>query len=169
MARTVRDQDLADVGWLRSVVPKKISRPQLLKIVDKFDEWLGRRFLFERAFLEHDLSTIRDALGNLFDESLDITMRLEHVIRSGALTPLRISTLSLLLYWRTPEKYPPFNQRTKRFLKDFRLKARGVSNSSPATYKRWLAYAEELSVELFLPTPGHIDRVAWKYTERMKL
>jgi hypothetical protein len=169
LARRAREQNLSQIGWLRRTIPRKINKSLLGDIVDEFEKWMSRRFLFERAFLKRSPSTVRKAITHLFDESVDIEERLSSVMKSRALAPLKISTLSLLLYWHAPEKYPPFNRRTQRFLKDFKLKHWGVSNTSPAAYKQWLQYAEQLSLELDLPTPGHIDRAAWLYTENLDL
>lgn len=130
---------------------------------------MGRRFLFERAFLQRPIRKVREALSILFDESRDIETRLANVIDRGKLAPLGVSTLSVLLFWGTPGKYPPFNRRTRRFLRDFGLLQRGASNSSPAAYARWLAQAEGLSQELGLPSAGHIDRTAWEYTKDLRL
>jgi hypothetical protein len=108
-------------------------------------------------------------LSTLFDESLDVVERRQTVIDSGKLSPLKIPSLSLLLYCRAPDKYPPFNRRTKRFLRDFGLSNWGVSNASPKAYKCWLDQAEELSQELDLPSPGHVDRLVWQYTKDLQL
>jgi hypothetical protein len=170
LARAARKQDVAtEFGWLKDIRPQTLTTARLLRLVNKCDEWVGRRFLFERAFLKHDRARVRRALVELFNESSNLVARLEKVINSGALTPLRVPTLSLLLSFFAPERYPPFDRRTNRFLKDFRLKKRGVSAASPTTYKRWLDYATELSQELDLPTPGHVDRIVWEYTKDMKL
>jgi hypothetical protein len=165
IARHIRGINIVKLGWLRTVNVEKITKSTLIDIVDEFEGWMKRRFLFEQAFLNHDIGRVREALVDLFDESEDVAVRLERLTESGALDPLRINTISLLLYWRTPHKYPPFNRRTKRFLKDFRLGKRGISDASPTTYRRWLDYAEQLSQELKLPTPGHIDRLVWRYTD----
>src|SRR5438445_7056559 len=37
-----------------------------------------------------------------------------------------------------PEKYPPYNWRTQRFLRDFGLLESGASNASPVAYGLWL-------------------------------
>jgi hypothetical protein len=148
--------------------PNRLSRSHLERIVDEFEEWMGRRFLFERAFLSRPISQVRAALEVLFDESRDVEVRMEAVIRSRRLSPLSVSTLSVLLYWRRPEKYPPFNWRTKRLLGDYGLTENAVSNASPRTYGRWLMKAEKHSQELRLPTPGHFDRLVWLYTENMR-
>ena len=95
----------------------------------------------------------------LFDESVDIRSRLEQIFRNGYLSGLRMPSLSLLLYWRNPERYPPYNNRTKRFLDDFKLQERGMSASSPQCYEMWLRFAARLSQKLHLPTVGHIDRI----------
>jgi hypothetical protein len=172
LARRVRGEDLSTLikhRMLPNTPPERITRLQLESVVDQFEEWMGRRFLFERAFLERSISRTREALAILFNEALDVSARLKRVIGSGAVAPLGMSTLSVLLYWRAPESYPPFNRRTKRFLRDFGLGERGASNASPTAYMRWLDQAQRLSQELELPTRGHIDRVAWEYTKRMKI
>jgi hypothetical protein len=171
LARIVRDQDITnEIGFsLEEVEPQRISRSMLITTADHFAKWMGRRFLFERAFITSDIARVRSALTTLFDESLDVAERLQSVIDSGKLSPLAIPSLSLLLYCRAPNEYPPFNRRTKRFLRDFGLSKRAVSNASPEAYKRWLDQAEELSQELDLPSPGHVDRLVWQYTKDLQL
>jgi hypothetical protein len=96
LARRAREQNLSQIGWLRRAIPGKINKSLLVDIVDEFAKWMSRRFLFERAFLERDFSTVRKAIIHLFDESVDIETRLSSVMKSRALAPLKISTLTRL-------------------------------------------------------------------------
>jgi hypothetical protein len=170
LARRVREIDLnQELHLLVGVTADRIDRRLLKRIVDTFTEWMGRRFLFERAFLDRPMRDVRRALSVLFDESRDIAPRLRDIIHSECLSPLRVSTLSVLLQWHAPERYVPFNKRTHRTLSDFGLLIRGASNASPAAYARWLGQAEKYSQELDLPSPGHFDRLVWEYTKDLSL
>jgi hypothetical protein len=106
---------------------------------------------------------VRKGFQLLFDQSIDLQYRLEILLKNGYLAGLRIKTLSLLLYWRYPDKYPPYNHRTVKFLQDFKMKKRGMSDSSPQTYLTWLRWARRLQQLLNLPTPGHVDRMVRGY------
>jgi len=110
------------------------------------------------------ISTVRKGLTLLFDPAIDIQTRLQEIQDKGLLSGLQIPSTSLLLYWRNPERFPPFNFRTRRFLNDFNLNAVGMSASSPKCYATWLRWSARLAQKLKLPTPGHVDRmVEWYY------
>ncbi len=169
LARAVKNQDTQTGLPLEEEVPQKISRATLRKLADYLTKSMGRAYLFQRALIEKDLSHVRSALKTLFDESLDIAERLKMVLESGYISPLRIPSLSAILQCRAPDKYPPFNKRTRRLLEDFGLKRFGASSASPESYKHWLDQAEALSQELDLRSPGHVDRVVWQYTKDLQL
>lgn len=170
LARRVRGMDLRhEIGehkLLARVDPLRIDRQRLDQIAERLTSWITRRFLVDRGLRRRPLPQVRRALSRLFDESRDIEERLAEVIDSGDLAPLNVGTLSVLLYWRNLDAYPPFNWLTRRFLRDFRLTRRGASNASPAAYARWLELAEELSQKLDLPTLGHVDRMVWEHSPR---
>src|SRR5579859_3261394 len=73
------------------------------------------------------------------------TFRLGH---TRLLKGLQIPAMSLLLYWYRPDAYPPFNAKTKRFLKYLKMEGHGMSASSPACYSTWLEFAELLRTRL---------------------
>jgi hypothetical protein len=118
-----------------------------------------------RNFLNQPLREVRKGLQILFDESRDVRTRLEEVVAEKYLAGFRMRTLSLLLYWRNPEMFPPYNHRTLRFLNDFNYRETGMSDSSPRCYETWLRWAARLSQRVGLPTVGHVDRMVERYYE----
>ena len=118
-----------------------------------------------KVFKEQPISRVRKGLQLLFDEAREVQSRLEEIEERGYLAGLRMPSMSMLLYWRAPEWFPPYNRRTAKFLKDFQLQRRGESASSPQCYERWRQHAILLSQQLGLPTAGHVDRMTWRYSE----
>ena len=108
---------------------------------------------------------IRRGLSTLLNEGRDVEDRLTDVLDQELFGRLGIASLSMLLYWWRPDRYPPFNVRTRQFLADIRLATRGASAASPATYRRWLAYADEIAREYRLPSRGHVDLMVSEYRE----
>ncbi len=161
----LRRELITEHRLLATVDPLSIDRPRLNRIADQLTVWIGRRFLVERGLLRRPLPRVLRALSRLYDESRDLDERLADVIDSGDLAPLNVTTLSVLLSWRNLEAYPPFNWRTRQFLKDFGLAKRGASSASPSAYARWLEQAGELAEEFELPSRGHVDRMVWEYSE----
>jgi hypothetical protein len=161
-AEKVRRINLRDsivpVSVIRAIDPHNLSKGEKQLLVDEIVSWTGHPGAY-RNFLNLPISEVRKGLTMLFDESLGMRSRLEQIFRNGYLSGLRMPSLSLLLYWRNPERYPPYNNRTKRFLIDFKLQQTGMSASSPRCYEMWLRFAARLSQKLHLPTVGHIDRI----------
>lgn len=169
LANAVRDLDLkVEVPQCKLVAgnPRRMGRARIDQIAEELTEWIGRAFLADRALRRRTLPRVRRGLATLFDESRAPDERLAAVIASGDLAPLKVGTLSVLLYWHNLDLYPPLNWRTRRFLKSFRLLRRGASVASPAAYARWLEVVDDLVQELDLPTRGHVDRMVWRYTPR---
>jgi hypothetical protein len=172
LAKRVRHLDLnSHIGehrLFRGVEPGQITRGQVRSLVNHLVGWAGRSWIY-RDLLTAPLPRIRHGLDLLFDEGQDVRVRLSELLDRAFLGRLGIASLSILLYWRRPERYPPFNVRTEIFLDHFRLARRGVSAATPATYERWLAYADELAREYRLQTPGHVDRMVWEYTQDVEI
>jgi hypothetical protein len=147
------------VGALR---PEGLTGGQRDSLIDLIVSWTGHPGSYN-TFRNVPISNVRKGLRLLFDESLELQPRLEMLLRKKYLFGLRMQTLSLLLYWRYPERYPPYNHRTKVFLDDFRMLAKGMSASSPRTYATWLRWATRLHQVLNLPTVGHVDRLVQRY------
>ena len=72
-------------------------------------------------------------------------------------------SVSLLLYWRNPDRFIPYNFRTSKFLLDFGLNRKGMSASSPNSYGKWLRWATRVAQKLNLASPGYIDRIVDRY------
>jgi hypothetical protein len=152
-------------AFISALNPKTVSPAQRLQIVEYLTEWNKRRWV--SAELEREpVSKVRTGLTILFDESIDLRDRLARIEREGLLPGLRIPSLSLLLYWRKPRRYLPFNKKTNIFLRDYKLRLRGAGRTSAATYANWIAYSTQLQQWLKLPTPGHVDRVVSAHYSR---
>jgi hypothetical protein len=147
---------------LASLKPEHLTARQRDSIVDLIISWTRHPGSYKRI-RKAPMVNVRKGFQLLFDQSIDLQSRLEILLKNGYLAGLRIKTLSLLLYWRYPEKYPPYNHRTVKFLQDFKMKKRGMSDSSPQTYSTWLRWARRLQQQLNLPTPGHVDRMVQGY------
>ena len=102
----------------------------------------------------------------MFDHSRSVESRLYDLDTRGSckISGFGLASLTMILYWRFPSEYPPFNRRTKRFLKDFDFDELVPQKLSPAQYGKWIAFCQELSARLDLPSSGHIDRLVWEYT-----
>ena len=96
---------------------------------------------------------------------MDPEIRIDRITTGRHLSGLGMPSLSLLLYWKNPERFVPYNSRTIAFLSDFKLLGKGMSASSSRCYVRWLRRATDLAQKLRLPTPGHIDRMVELYYE----
>jgi hypothetical protein len=168
LAKRVRHLDLnTEIGehrLFRGLEPGQITRRQVRTLVDHLVGWAGRSWIY-RDLISAPIPRIRHGFHLLCDEGQDVRVRLSELLDRGLLGRLGIASLSILLYWWRPERYPPFNVRTEICLDHFQLARRGVSAASPTTYERWLAYADELAREYRLPTPGHVDRMVWEYTQ----
>jgi hypothetical protein len=166
LADLVRDLDLnRDIqhALFREFDPTRVGRGEVRELVDQLVEWAGRPWIYE-PLLTAPLPQLRRGFVILFDEGREVEERLAEVRREEFLERLGIASLSILLYWWRPVRYPPFNVRTDRFLRDFQLEERGVNAASPTTYRRWMAHADGIALDYRLPTRGHVDRMVWEHT-----
>jgi hypothetical protein len=152
------------IDALGSLKAERLTDRQRHDLIDRIISWTGRPGSYKRI-RKVPLANVRRGLQLLFDESIDLQPRLETLLKKRYLAGLRMKTLSLLLYWRYPERYTPYNHRTVTFLDDFKLKQSGMSASSPRTYSTWLRWATRFQQRLKLPTPGHVDRMVERYYE----
>lgn len=168
-AKKVRSIDLeSDIGepcaFVQSIEPGKLNKHDHNQLVDQIVSWTGHRSSYDN-FLAQPIAAVRKGLQSLFDDALDLQTRLENIQQDGDLDGLRMPSLGLLLYWRNPERFVPYNFRTVKFLRDFRLENQGMSGSSPRCYVTWLGWATRLAQRLKLPTLGHVDRMVEHYYE----
>jgi hypothetical protein len=143
---------------LQSISPRAISFTDRNRIVEHLAGWTKHPSVF-KTFKTQSIARVRRGLSLLFDVSEDIIYRLGEVEHRHLLRGLRLPSMSILLYWWDPDSYPPFDAKTRRFLKDFRLTSRGMSASSPRCYGTWLEFARQLATKLDLPQPGYVDRM----------
>jgi hypothetical protein len=158
-------QDLKDkIDLVAAITPENLTRGQQQQLVEAIVKWT-RHLGSYKNFLNQPISRVRKGLQVLFDNSIEPQSRLEEIQREGYLGGLRMPSLSLLLYWKRPKLFPPYNHRTKQFLEDFKLGERGMSASSPKCYVTWLRWATRLGQKLNLPSAGHVDRMVEQYYE----
>lgn len=168
-AKKVRFTKLrTDIGkpcrLVQSIAPATFTTDQQKALVEQIVSWTKHPGSYNN-FLAQPIVMVRKGLVLLFDDGKDPESRLEEIGRSGYLEGLRIPTISLLLYWRNPERFPPYNFKTIAFLRDFGLIHRGLSAASPVCYERWRRWATRLAQQPRLPTPGHVDRLVVRYYE----
>lgn len=150
--------------FVKSIEPGSLTANQQRQLVKQIVTWTRHPGSY-RTFLGQPIADVRKGLSLLFDDSQDPLDRLELIWQHGYLKGLQMPTIGLLLYWRNPERFPPYNFRTAAFLRDFDLIQKGLSASSPLCYERWRRYATRLAQQLRLPTPGHVDRMVERYYE----
>jgi hypothetical protein len=146
---------------------RRLNRSDISKLADLIASWTGHRAVY-RTFETQPPARTLQGLHTLFDEGRDVYDRLQKIREKSLLRGFHIPSLSLLLYWHRPDAYPPFNAKTKRFLKDFRMASPGMSASSPACYSTWLGFADLLRARLQLPSVGHVDRVVSRYYDSVQ-
>lgn len=145
--------------------PATMTRSDVEQIFQFLVKWAGHPGVF-RPFTQEPIAALRRSFSLVFDESVEVGQRLKEV-DSGAvakLPGLHLPAWSILLQWRFPALYPPFDRRTRFFLEEFELDQFVPRSLTPAGYSRWCTFAGELSARLQLPTPGHVDRMVWAYT-----
>jgi PLD-like domain len=173
LARQVENIELMEtLGKYHDQVVKAIAKPQLAsteiaKLADSLASWTKHRAVYQRFEKQPANKTLR-GLRTLLDEGRDIQDRLHEIRKRRLLKGLQIPAMSLLLYWWRPDSYPPFNAKTKRFLKDFNMASHGMSASSPDCYATWLGFADLLRARLQLPTVGHVDRLVSRYYDTVQ-
>ena len=161
------EETLKPYALLSSLDPAALTRGERKQVIEYLRSWAKRRWVYS-ALEKEPISRTRRGLTVLFDESKDIRDRLESLENLGLFPGLRIPSLSLLLYWRNPRRYLPFNHKTEVFLQDFKRQLRGASATSAACYANWLDYSNRLYEWLELPYPGHVDRVVSRYYDLVR-
>lgn len=153
-----------NIDLVTAVEPESLTTGQQKKLVEAIVSWTRHPGSYKN-FLNQPISKVRKGLQVLFDNSREPQSRLEEIQRDGYLDGLKMPSLSLLLYWRRWELFPPYNHRTKKFLDDFDLGKRGMSASSPKCYVTWHRWAIRLGQKLNLPTAGHVEWMVEQYYE----
>jgi hypothetical protein len=77
-----------------------------------------------------------------------------------------VNAWALILYWYDHTTCLPFNARTKKFLRDFRLARHVPATFSATAYRNWHSLALDLQQRLDLPTIGHVDLLVWEHSVR---
>ena len=168
LADKVRDEDFAAFDRYRTVLSRIVRRGRradVNRLIEFVAAWTGHAGTYQPA-LEESTGDIRKAFRTLFDHSRSVESRLYDLDTQGSckINGFGLTSLTMILYWRFPSEYPPFNIQTKRFLKDFGLDMLAPKSLTPAQYGNWIAFCQELSARLDLPTAGHIDRLVREYT-----
>lgn len=177
LASDVRDKAIDDWDVVRGrheaiarIAPERMDKATLRAAVALVVGWTGHPGAFQPVFAEA-MARVRTAFATVFDEGLSIEKRLAAVALGGPrkLDGIGLTAWTLLLSWRRPFDYAPFNRRTRRFLTDFGLSGLLRTSLSPSQYAEWLAFAQDLSGRLRLPSVGHVDRLVWNHTEPLDL
>jgi hypothetical protein len=150
------------------IAKPRLNRSEISHLADSIASWTGHRSVYKTFEMQPPAAILQGLRTLLRDEGRDIYDRLQEIRKKSLLMGFHIPSMSLLLYWYRPDAYPPFNAKTERFLKDFKMASLGMSASSPACYSTWLGFADLLRVRLQLPTVGHIDRVVSRYYDKLK-
>ena len=173
LANKVRNEDLSRDKKHKRVLSRVVRRGEgadLVELIRLVAEWTGHEGKYRPALKERP-DRIRGAFRTLFDHSRSVNSRLRDLDANGAwkINGFGLASLTMILHWRFPGEYPPFNRRTKRFLKDFEFENIVPRTLSPSQYAKWIAFAQELSARLNLPSSGHIDRIVWEYTRELSI
>ena len=173
LAKKVQGLDLMDeFREYRTQLSEMIAKPKLnhsdlSKLADLIASWTKHRGVYNTFETQPPARALK-GLRILLDEGRSIYDRLQEIREKSLLRGFDIPSMSLLLYWYRPDAYPPFNAKTKRFLKDFKMASHGMSASSPGCYSTWLGFADSLKTRLNLKTAGHVDRMVSRYYDSLK-
>ncbi len=167
LAEKASDPDLPPFAEYRDVLSRierhgrNVDVGQLIEYVAK---WQGHPDTYQSA-LREPASRIREAFRTLFDRSRSVESRLRDLHSGGSrkIAGFALPSLTVILYWRFPSEYPPFNSRTRIFLEGFKLDELAPKSLTPRQYGKWIAFCQELSARLNLPSSGHIDRLVDTY------
>ena len=173
LADQVRDADLLEFGEYDDLllrVANQGTRDDVQELIEYVARWTGHVGAYMPALQETE-KRIRNAFTTLFDRSRPVEDRLKDLnsVKAYKINGFGLASLTIILYWRFPTEYPPFNTRTQRFLKDFKFDRILPRTLSPSQYGRWIVFAQELSARLRLPSAGHIDRLVWEYTRDLEI
>ena len=173
LAAEIRAEDFSWLDRYKDVLSRVVDKGERNDVEDLIRcvvGWTGREFAFRPA-LNEPSRRIRKAFKVLFDHARSIESRLQDLHKRGSckLPGFALASLTMILHWRYPAEYPPYNRRTVRFLQDFGLDHYVPISLSPVQYGKWIAFAQELSARLDLPTTGHVDRLVWKHTADLEL
>lgn len=150
------------------IAKPRLNRSEISQLADLIASWTGHRAVYKTFEMQPPATILRGLRTLLDEEGPDIYDRLQEIREKSLLRGFHIPSMSLLLYWYRPDAYPPFNAKTRRFLKDFKMTSPGMSASSPACYSTWLGFADLLRARLQLPSVGHVDRMVSRYYESVK-
>ena len=124
-----------------------------------------------RPVLDEPLHRVRSSFTRAFDEALPIEQRFLDLGSNGRyeLAGIGLTSWTLLLHWRQPAIYPPFDRRTLVFVRDFHFAPYAPLSVTPLTYPRWIAFSQDLAQRLRLPSAGHVDRLVWEHTRDLSI
>jgi hypothetical protein len=170
LADDVRSITLAqlrrDWGGAVDFAPRTMSRSDLGRIVGLLSAWAKHPGAFAPA-MKVSMSKVRAAFEVAFDNARARGDRLEALASAHKLPGLGLTAWTMILFWRAPAEYPPFNARTRKFLQDMKLGNNVPRTLTPTGYDRWCDLARQMAARLDLPSAGHVDRLVWGHTESM--
>ena len=173
LADEVRDFDFSAFDKHRRVISRIVRhgrKADLEKLIEFVAGWTSHAGAYRPALKEPG-ARIRRGFKTLFDHSRKIEDRLRELDAGGSrkIKGFGLPSLTMILHWGIPTEYPPYNIRTQRFLEDFGFDEFLPKILSPVQYGKWIAFAQELSARLHLPSSGHIDRLVWEYTRNLEI
>ena len=173
LAKRVKDSNFSEFADYENVLSEVTDRgwkKDVEQLIGYVAKWTGHPGAYRPA-LKEKTPRIRQAFNILFDHSSSVEERLRSLDSGGSakIAGFGLPALTMILYWKMPEEYPPFNRRTQKFLKDFKFDGIIPKHLSPSQYGKWLSFAQELSARLGFRSTGHIDRLVWEYTRELEI
>lgn len=148
------------------LVVSRIDRDDLEGIVDSLVHWARHRGKFA-PLARTPLPRVMRSFQLAFDPGIPDAEKMAALVSTHKLPGLSVRAWSMILNWREPTEYVPFNGRTLKFIKDMGLDGIVSPSATPQNYGRWMVLCRELATRLRLRTPGHVDRMVWEHTKDM--
>ena len=173
LADKIRDADFSRFDEYQDVLSRVVDNGKsddVEELIRCVVDWTSHPGAYRPALYEPS-SRIRQAFEVLFDQARSIESRLQDLRAGGSckISGFALPSLTMILYWRFPREYPPYDRRTSRFLQDFEIEHHIPMALGPVQYGKWIAFAEDLSARLNLPSTGHVDRLVWQHTANLEL
>lgn len=151
-------------GWTRvhRMNPATMTANDVRHIVKVLSGWARHPGKF-RPLLHEDIRRVRAAFSVAFDRSLPIGEKMRLLMTDFKLDGLGVRAWTMILYWRSPTEYIPFNEKTIEFIKDMKMQDLVSPNPSPRNYEIWCGFSAKLAARMRLPSIGHVDRMVWEH------
>ena len=118
LAKRVKDTTFPNLQSTRMYCPKLLTEVEkdVEQLIGYVAKWTGHPGAYRPA-LKEKTPRIRQAFNILFDHSSSVEERLRSLDSGGSakIAGFGLPALTMILYWKMPEEYPPFNRRTQKF------------------------------------------------------